>query len=209
MELYGEKIKALINAALVDGEITDKERSVLMKRAKEEGIDPDEFEMVLDARLHEKNVDKHSFMTSLTAPVPVDKESGLLGGRFTSSIISMFKSTESKESSEKDSDENLSIPNTKKELLEFMSSLKPKIRKSEYYVDIYEECVNKAKRLFPNDPTFNSYILGFEDTAIDIRKELKEKKEEKRQNDEDKKILLVLLFLLANGLLVFLLLGVL
>ena len=53
MELYSERIEALIHAALVDGELTDKERQVLMKKATEEGIDQDEFEMVLNARLFE------------------------------------------------------------------------------------------------------------------------------------------------------------
>lgn len=43
----------LISAALADGVLTDKEREILMKRAVAEGIDPDEFEMVLDARVVE------------------------------------------------------------------------------------------------------------------------------------------------------------
>ena len=46
MELYSERIEALIKAALADGKLTDKERQVLMRKAAEEGIDPDEFEMV-------------------------------------------------------------------------------------------------------------------------------------------------------------------
>lgn len=53
MELYSEKMELLIKAALADGELTDKERQVLMRKAAEEGIDPDEFEMVLNARLFE------------------------------------------------------------------------------------------------------------------------------------------------------------
>ena len=52
--MYNEKIENLINLALVDGEITSKEREVLLKKAETEGIDLDEFEMVLDARLFEK-----------------------------------------------------------------------------------------------------------------------------------------------------------
>jgi len=180
-----------------------------MKRAKDEGIDIDEFEMVLNARLLEKNADKPNYVASPTIPVSADKKYGIIGKKTTSSIISLLKHTEQDEAFEKESDNNLSIPNTKMELLEFMSTLKPKLRMSEYYVDIYEECVNKAKRLFPNDPSYNSYILGFEDDALDIRKELKEKKQEKKQNDEDKKILFVLLFLLANGFLGFLLLSLL
>lgn len=51
--MYNEKIEALISAALADGVLTEKEKQVLFKRAETEGIDLDEFEMVLDARLVE------------------------------------------------------------------------------------------------------------------------------------------------------------
>ncbi len=51
--MYSEKIEALIKAALADGELTEKEKQVLFKRAEAEGVDIDEFEMVLDARLVE------------------------------------------------------------------------------------------------------------------------------------------------------------
>lgn len=51
--MYNEKIEALIKAALADGVLTEKEKQILFKRAQSEGIDLDEFEMVLDARLYE------------------------------------------------------------------------------------------------------------------------------------------------------------
>lgn len=51
--MYNEKIEALIKAALADGVLTEKEKQVLFRRAQEQGIDLDEFEMVLDARLVE------------------------------------------------------------------------------------------------------------------------------------------------------------
>jgi hypothetical protein len=53
--MYDERIESLIELALVDGKLTDKEREVLLRKAVEYGIDKDEFEMVLDARLFEKN----------------------------------------------------------------------------------------------------------------------------------------------------------
>ena len=46
------ELEQLVDVALADGVITDKERSVLMRKAQEAGIDPDEFEMILDAKLH-------------------------------------------------------------------------------------------------------------------------------------------------------------
>ena len=51
--MYNEKIEALIKAALADGVLTEKEKQVLFKNAQAQGIDLDEFEMVLDARLVE------------------------------------------------------------------------------------------------------------------------------------------------------------
>lgn len=56
--MYNERIENLINAALADGELTDKEKQILFRNAQEQGIDLDEFEMVLDARLVELQKEK-------------------------------------------------------------------------------------------------------------------------------------------------------
>ena len=47
------EIEKLIDLSLADGEITDKERSVILKKAVKLGEDPDEVEMILDARFHQ------------------------------------------------------------------------------------------------------------------------------------------------------------
>ena len=49
--MYNEKLEQLIDAALADGTLTEKEKKVLFKKAEEMGVDLDEFEMVLDARV--------------------------------------------------------------------------------------------------------------------------------------------------------------
>ena len=49
--MYNEQLEQLIDAALADGVLTEKEKQVLFKKAQSMGIDLDEFEMVLDARL--------------------------------------------------------------------------------------------------------------------------------------------------------------
>ena len=51
--MYNEQIENLINLALADGELTEKEKQILFKKAEAAGIDLDEFEMVLDAKLFE------------------------------------------------------------------------------------------------------------------------------------------------------------
>ena len=49
--MYNEQIENLINLALADGELTEKEKQVLFKKAEAAGIDLDEFEMVLEGKL--------------------------------------------------------------------------------------------------------------------------------------------------------------
>ncbi len=53
-ELYSSKLENLIEMALSDGELSEKEKQVLFKKAEMEGIDLDEFEMVMDAKLKNK-----------------------------------------------------------------------------------------------------------------------------------------------------------
>ncbi len=49
--MYSKDLEELIDAALADGVLTEKEKQILLKKAKAQGIDLDEFEMVLNARL--------------------------------------------------------------------------------------------------------------------------------------------------------------
>lgn len=49
-----KELEQLINYAIADGVITEKEREILRKKAVEMGVDPDEVEMVLEGRLGKK-----------------------------------------------------------------------------------------------------------------------------------------------------------
>ena len=49
--MLSKELEEIIEAALVDGTLTEKERAVLHKRAQNEGVDPDELDVILDARL--------------------------------------------------------------------------------------------------------------------------------------------------------------
>ena len=55
--MYSEQIEKLIEMALMDGDLSEKEKQILFKKAESMGIDLDEFEMVLEARLFEKKQD--------------------------------------------------------------------------------------------------------------------------------------------------------
>jgi hypothetical protein len=48
-----QKINKLIELAVVDGQITEKERIVILKKAAELGVDLDEVEMILNAKQHQ------------------------------------------------------------------------------------------------------------------------------------------------------------
>lgn len=48
---FSKHLEEIIEAALADGMITDKERAVLHKKAQQEGVDPDEVDVVIDGRL--------------------------------------------------------------------------------------------------------------------------------------------------------------
>ena len=52
--MYSEELEKLIEIAVLDGVLTDQERQVLYKKAASLGIDMDEFEVVLAARLFEQ-----------------------------------------------------------------------------------------------------------------------------------------------------------
>ena len=63
-EVYNPQLEKLIDLALADGELTEKEKQVLFKKAEAMGIDLDEFEMVLEAKRSKSN----SAQTSTAAP---------------------------------------------------------------------------------------------------------------------------------------------
>jgi hypothetical protein len=52
------EIEKLIDLAIADGQITEKERNVILKKAAEFGVDIDEVEMVLDGKLHQLEANK-------------------------------------------------------------------------------------------------------------------------------------------------------
>lgn len=56
--MYNSDIENLINLALADGELTEKEKQILYKKAESAGIDLDEFELVLEAKLFERQKSK-------------------------------------------------------------------------------------------------------------------------------------------------------
>lgn len=53
--LFSDGLEELINCAAANDELTDKMKEIVLRRAVREGEDPDEVEMVLEARFYEKH----------------------------------------------------------------------------------------------------------------------------------------------------------
>jgi len=69
-----DELKKLIQYALTDGVLTEKEKSILLKNAIEEGNDADEFEMYLGALLFEKQkVLKRETLSEMPPHIVVEK----------------------------------------------------------------------------------------------------------------------------------------
>ncbi|MFP5040295.1 hypothetical protein [Parasediminibacterium sp. JCM 36343] len=62
--MLNEELEKLIGYALADGVLTEKEKSVLMKKAGEYGVDKEELEMILDGRLFEMNKNNKATTTT-------------------------------------------------------------------------------------------------------------------------------------------------
>jgi molybdopterin synthase catalytic subunit len=210
--MYNEQLEQLIDAALTDGTLTEKEKQILYKKAMVMGVDLDEFEMVLEARLIKlkKEVEekvassapksnKHGDIRKCPACGAIVpqltgfcKECGYefsnVGVSTTSQLVadeikkikeesarkkqelrmSGLYSAEKKEGesysplekAEKDVYwdsqykidsfiESFPIPNTKNDLLDFISFLRV-----EGYSKKRDQCLTKAKILFPDEPVF-------------------------------------------------------
>jgi hypothetical protein len=70
---YNEQLEKLIEMALIDGELTEKEKQILFKKAEAFGVDLDEFEMVLEAKLFEKQQSNKKVETPVAAAPKSDK----------------------------------------------------------------------------------------------------------------------------------------
>lgn len=71
--MYNEQLEKLIEMALMDGELTEKEKQILFKKAESFGVDLDEFEMVLEAKLFEKQQSNKKVEAPVSAAPKSDK----------------------------------------------------------------------------------------------------------------------------------------
>lgn len=198
--MYDEQIEGLISAALADGVLTEKEKQILFKKAQSMGIDLDEFEMVLDARLVElQKAEKEKAEKS--APKS-DKYGTVRKCPACGAIVPAFQGVcpecghefmdvdanasskklaeqllkENNTNKQKRIIETFPLPNTKADLLEFLTALKPRISDSkdvlsQSYFKKYQECIEKAKVAFPNDKLIAPFIAEHDKIVSKLKRD--------------------------------------
>lgn len=88
--MYNEQLEKLIEMALMDGELTEKEKQILFKKAESFGVDLDEFEMVLEAKLFEKQQSNKKAETQVAAAPKSDKFGDVRKCPACGAIVSSF-----------------------------------------------------------------------------------------------------------------------
>lgn len=89
--MYNEKLEKLIEMALIDGALTEKEKQVLFKNAETMGVDPDEFEMVLEAKLYQKQQSIKPEKTEATPAPKSDKHGDVKKCPACGSMVQSFQ----------------------------------------------------------------------------------------------------------------------
>lgn len=213
--MYSKELEEFIDLILADGEISDKEREILRKKAVQANEDPDEVEIVVDGRLAKMkkaaSVPPPAPQAAPSAPAsakmgsvakcpqcgavvePGSARCGECGYTFRNieAVGSVARFSEGLEKIESESKgsvlsgvaslygwdsrtkrlithiQSFPVPNAKEDLLEFLMYLEPKKNLNSQthpqiaraYKSKYQECVNKAKIYFPDDPQFKA-LLG-------------------------------------------------
>ena len=211
--MYSKELESIIEAALADGTLTDRERAVLHKRAMAEGVDIDELDVIIEGKLAKMKKEEDWLKPDLSVQKDIEKMGNIVkcpncgasvipGKTKCEECGHIFVNVGANKSSEKLAellrkvDENkksrrheeaekekatiintFPIPNTKVDLMDFMSMLIPlssgrrndeeKITGKAYYNKL-KECVNKVNVTFPNDSDFNYLLKEYKKESIKL-----------------------------------------
>ena len=198
--MYNEQLEQLIDAALADGELTEKEKQILFKKAQSMGVDLDEFEMVLDARLvklKKAEAEKAASSAPKSNKLGDVKKCPACGamvqsyqgvcpecgyafeGIDTNSAVKELSNLLQKTSDQGQMEmliNNYPIPMEKASLLAFVTWLRPqstdlKNPLAKSYQKKYEECINKIRVSFSNDKELQSFIALYQEDEKKIKKQ--------------------------------------
>ena len=176
--MINNELEELINAALIDNELSPKEKEILIKKAQSLGISQEELESILNEKMRntgaantssKRGTVKHcpacgAVMNSYQVKCPkcgyvVDEVDANKSVRDLSDAIREAKTLDERKLVIK----TFPVPNTKATLLELLTFLKPKVEDRndpcyEAYYQKYQECVEKSKVSFGNDEDFKSFF---------------------------------------------------
>ena len=174
------KLIKMIDAAIKDGVITEKENQSIRLRAQKEGYKMSRFDMLLgqylSERRHEKDVTTKSLMTENVGDIDEDKsltssqKLSLKLKKLEDSWIrtidnEFFESKKEKLKERKDKDikdfiKLFPVPTEKNDLYDFINAIADKrhgIHENEY-MEKFKEAINKAKTLYGSDQQFEPLI---------------------------------------------------
>lgn len=162
---YSDNLEELISMAVADGKITDKEKRALLRRAMDEGIDPDEFEMVLESRLRDVSVEA----TDNGEVLDTEGRRSIMSSEKLSNLLLKENSAKRRINIIKD----FPIPSAAEDLLEFIMTMSSKAKnqgkssendggdgfmEKRAYVAKYDEACLKAQTFFPGDSRFTNLM---------------------------------------------------
>ncbi len=162
---YSDNLEELISMAVADGKITDKERRALVRRAMDEGIDPDEFEMVLDSRFRDVSVEA----TDKGEVLDTEGRRSIMSSEKLSNLLLKEDSAKRRINIIKD----FPIPSAAEDLLEFIMTMSSKAKnqgkssendggdgfmEKRAYVAKYDEACLKAQTFFSGDSRFTNLM---------------------------------------------------
>lgn len=178
--MFSEELKILIDAAIADGEITEKERALLHKRAIAEGVDVDELDMIIDAKIVKNKKEIQAIIDAEPAGEStlakfLNTLQEINNTSYSDIKKSFWEDGESMTAEEQKEEAILNairimyIPSKKKDFVEILLFLKSQSQKKwndfddpdelDAYKDKYKEACEKAKVLFPGDKEIESIIF--------------------------------------------------
>ena len=178
--MYDQKMEELISAAIADGVLNASERQVLYKAAQERGIDLDELEMIVQARLAKVktkhgNVKKcpHCGATVNTFKGNCDECGYVFEGVDVISSAQKLSDLLMKCKDNEEAEKVIAafpIPLTKSDLIQFITAIHGKVFDADnQFIDVksgyfnkYSECIQKCRFTFANDPDFVPYLKQWE-----------------------------------------------
>lgn len=184
--MFSDELQMLIDAAIADGEITEKERQLLHKRAEAEGVDVDELDMIVDAKIQQLKKKESNSNPGESGETALQKLLRTIEGIEKGE----YQGSESEIEIKKNDDtinaiRNLYLPQDRSQLLELFSFMKTYNEKDtgfwsgmdgyeieivKAYKDKYKEVCEKMKMLFPNDSEIASLTAAAEPAAAPAKK---------------------------------------